>query len=246
MVIVPSIDVRGARVAYPSIAGGSAPFHPRVTPSELAERYVADGALELHLVDRDAAERGDPANLALLTAIARRSRIPARLAGGISSVPFAEEALEAGFAGVLFSSAVFGNDDLLRGIARLGRSAIVELEAREGWLSPRGGDEALAEVARGRGVLAAARAAVDAGIRDLYVIDLDSEGALAGPALGLLDEVRSSLGGRAQGVRLHTGGGISSLADISALARWGVASAVVGRALLERRFTLVEAMAQAR
>lgn len=236
--IVPSIDVRAARVAYRGV-------DVRATPSELAERYVADGAAELHLVDRDAAEHGDAANLALLAAIARRSGVPARLAGGVSSVPFAAEALEAGFAGVLFSSAVFGDDDLLREIALLGRSAIVELEAREGWISPRGGDEALAEAARGRGVLAAARAAVDAGVRDLYVIDLDSEGTLGGPALGLLEEVRASLGDRAHGVRFHTGGGISRLADLAALARWGVASAVVGRALLEGRFTLREAMASA-
>ncbi len=236
--IVPSIDVSGARVMYRGLA-------VRATPSELAERYVAEGAPELHLVDRDNAARGDLANLALLAAIARRTPVPCRLAGGISSVELAREAVDAGFSGVLFSSAVFADEDLLRGIARLGRTAMVELEAREGWLSPRGGDPMLAEVAQGRGVLAAAKAAVDAGIADLYVIDLAADGALAGPALDLLEEVRASLGERARGVRFHTGGGISSLEDVRRLARWGAASAVVGRALLDGRFTLAEAVAAA-
>ncbi|MEK7284432.1 MAG: HisA/HisF-related TIM barrel protein, partial [Chloroflexota bacterium] len=113
MVIVPSIDVRGARV----VARGAV---VDMTPSQLAGSYAAQGAEELHLVDLDGAERGDHANLGLLAAIARSCGIPVRLAGGISSVDLALEAIEAGFAGVLFSSAVFGDDDLLRRIASLG------------------------------------------------------------------------------------------------------------------------------
>lgn len=234
MVIVPSIDVRFGHVAYRGV-------QIRYTPSQLAERYVEDGARELHLVDREMAERGDPANLALLAAIARRSRIPCRLAGGIASVELACEVLDAGFSGVLFSSAVFGNDELLKPIAALGSAAIVEIEARDGFLAPRGGNPALVEAAQGRGALAAARAAADAGVTDLYVIDLGTEGALGGPALDLLDEIRSSLGPRAARVRFHTGGGISSLEDVRRLAAWGAASAVVGRALLEGRMTIAEA-----
>ncbi len=237
--IVPSIDVRAARVAYRGV-------QVRATPSELADRYIEDGAQELHLVDRDNAERGDPANLALLAAVARRARVPCRLAGGISSVPFALDALDAGFSGVLFSSAVFASDEVLKDASALGHAAIVEIEARDGWLSPRGGDGALVEVATGRGALAAARAAAAAGITDLYVIDLGAEGALGGPALELLESIRSSLGDLARGVRFHTGGGISSADDVRALARWGVASAVIGRAFLEGRLTLAEAIAAAR
>ncbi len=236
--IVPSIDVRFGHVAYRGV-------QIRYTPSELAERYVEDGARELHLVDRDMAERGDPANVALLGAIARRSRVPCRLAGGISSVSFAREVLAAGFSGVLFSSAVLASDDLLREIASLGRAAIVEVEARDGWLAPRGGDPMLVDAATGRGALAAAKAAVDAGIADLYVIDLGTEGVLGGPALDLLERVRNSFGDRATSVRLHTGGGISSLDDVRRLARWGASSAVIGRALLEGRMTIAEALAAA-
>jgi phosphoribosylformimino-5-aminoimidazole carboxamide ribotide isomerase len=239
VVIVPSVDVRFGHVAYRGI-------QIRYTPSELAERYVSDGAEELHLVDRDMAERGDPANLGMLAAIARRSKVPCRLAGGVASVAFAREALDAGFSGVLFSSAVFANDDLLGDIARLGRSATVEIEARDGWLSPRGGAPELTDAARGRGARAAAHAAAVAGIVDLYVIDLGTEGALAGPALDLLEDLRASLGDLASRIRFHTGGGIGSKEDVTRLARWGVASAVIGRALLDGVLTLEEAKAAAR
>jgi phosphoribosylformimino-5-aminoimidazole carboxamide ribotide isomerase len=245
VVIVPSIDVRHARV----VARGAI---IDMTPTQLASRFVTDGAEELHLVDLDGAERGDHANLGLLAQIARTCGVPARLAGGISSVALAREALDAGFAGVLFSSSVFGDDDLLREVADLGDSAIVEIEARvppggsdAGWLAPRGGAPELVEAATGRGVLAAARAAVDRGIGALYVIDLGSEGRIGGPPHQLLDRLRESLGAHAHHVQFHTGGGIGTLEDVRALARWGAASAVIGRALVEGRFTIEEAKAAA-
>ncbi len=232
MVIVPSIDVRGGRVAF---RGGVA---ADVAPVELARRFVAAGAEELHLVDLDGAERAEYANAALLAAVARASGVPCRLAGGISSLAKAREAIAAGLAGVLFSSAVFGDDALLPEIAAIGDRGIVEIEADRGGLAPRGGDGELVRKASGRDAVDAARVAVAAGVRALYVIDVSADGRLGGPPLVLLSQIRETVGAR---VAFHTGGGIRDLADLTALARWGAASAVVGRALLEGRFTPEEA-----
>jgi phosphoribosylformimino-5-aminoimidazole carboxamide ribonucleotide (ProFAR) isomerase len=91
----------------------------------------------------------------------------------------------------------------------------------------------------------AAVAAVDAGIRGLYVVDLTTEGGFGGPAIVLLEQIRQALGARAHAVALHTGGGVRDLVDVAALARFGVASVVVGRALAARRFTLADAKAAA-
>lgn len=242
MVIVPSVDVRAGRVAFRSGAGAA------VAPNDLAARFLAQGAEELHLVDLDGAERGDYENFALLAGIARGARdqgIPCRLAGGIASIERATKAVNAGFAGVLFSSAVFGDDTLLRSIAALGERAIVEIESRGGVLAPRGGAAELVARAAGRDPQAAAAIAVEAGVRALYVIELSTEGSLGGPPLALLERIRSSLGPRAAGVTFHTGGGVRDLGDVAALARWGAGSVVVGRALADERFTLAEARAAA-
>lgn len=236
MVIVPSIDVSRGRVRFPS---GDA---LEVEPRDLAATFIADGAEELHLVDLDGAERGDYANLPLLSDIARASvGVPCRLAGGLASLDRAAGALAAGFAGVLFSSAVFADPTLLRSIATLADRAIVEIESKAGGLAPRGGGGELVARALGIDSVAAAVEAVDAGIRGLYVIDLETEGGLGGPAVALLGRIRQALGRRADTVALHTGGGVRNLADIAALARFGAASVVVGRALAARRFTLADA-----
>jgi phosphoribosylformimino-5-aminoimidazole carboxamide ribotide isomerase len=225
MVIIPSLDVRASR---PPDGLGQAVI-------ARARDLVAEGAQELHLVDLDRAETGASENLELLAQVARAAGVSCRLAGGISSVDEARRAIDRGFAGVLFSSAVFGDDDLLKQIASLGDSGIVEIEARAGFLAPRGGEPDLVAVATGRGALAAARAAQRAGVRALYLIDLSAEGRFAGPPLALVDAVRAVVGDR---VALHAGGGVRDLDDIRALASRGVASVVIGRAFAEKRFTV--------
>ena len=225
MVIVPSVDVRGGRLGD----GSEEPVAAR------ARQLVAEGAEELHLVDLVGAESGLFLNLDLLAEVAREVRVPCRLAGGVSRVDDARRAVDRGFAGVLFSSAVFGDDELLRDIASLGDRAIVEIEARAGFLAPRGGEADLVTVATGRGALASARAALLAGVRALYLIDLTAEARLAGPPLALVDTVRAVVGQR---IALHAGGGVRDLDDVRALATRGVASVVIGRALAEKRFTI--------
>ena len=226
--IVPSVDVRGGHLGDGSDEAVAA----------RARKLVADGAEELHLVDLDGAETGLFLNLELLAEVVREVAVPCRLAGGLSRLDEARRAIDRGFAGVLFSSAVFGDDELLRDIARLGDRAIVEIEARAGFLAPRGGDAHLVTVATGRGALASARAAQLAGIRALYLIDLTAEAQLAGPPLALVDSVRAVVGQR---VALHAGGGVRDLDDVRALASRGVASVVIGRALAEERFTIGDA-----
>jgi phosphoribosylformimino-5-aminoimidazole carboxamide ribotide isomerase len=228
VVIVPSVDVRGGRLGDGSEQTVAARTHD----------LVAEGAEELHLVDLDGAESGLFLNLELLAEVARGAGVPCRLAGGVSRVDEARSAIDRGFSGVLFSSAVFGDDERLRDVASLGDRAIVEIEARAGFLAPRGGDASLVSVATGRGALAAARAAQLAGVRALYVIDLTSEARPSGPPLALVDAVRAVVGHR---VALHAGGGVGDLDDIRALASRGVASVVIGRALAEKRFTIREA-----
>lgn len=234
MVIVPSVDVRAGRVAYRGDVGAE------ISPSDLAARYVAQGADELHLVDLDGAERGEYVNADLLADIARSAGVPCRLAGGISSLAKAEDAIASGFAGVLFSSAVFGDDTLLRRIARLGERAIVEIEAAGGALAPRGGEAGLVRRATGRDATEAAEIATLRGIGALYVVDTSADGRLGGPPLVLMERLRAKIGPE---VRFHTGGGVRDVEDVRALARWGAASVVIGRAFLDHRFTLAEAKA---
>src|SRR5689334_12017807 len=169
----------------------------------------------------------------------RRRRTSRSSARSRATAARAAAAQEAGFAGVLFSSAVFGDDVLLRKCARI-PGAIVEIESRDGKIAPRGGPADLVMYAAGMDTEAAARTAALHGVRDLYVIDVATDGRLSGPPLALLEQLRRAAGPR---VSFHTGGGVRDLNDVRALADWGVASVVIGRAFLEGNMTLAEAKA---
>ncbi|MDU1123259.1 MAG: HisA/HisF-related TIM barrel protein, partial [Dermabacter sp.] len=82
----------------------------------------------------------------------------------------------------------------------------------------------------------------DAGCARLIVTEIDRDGALSGPPLALLESVSG-----ATDAELIASGGIADLKDIEELVRLAghtrVAGAIVGRALLEGRFGLAEALA---
>jgi phosphoribosylformimino-5-aminoimidazole carboxamide ribotide isomerase len=106
-------------------------------------------------------------------------------------------------------------------------------------LRPRGGEAALRERARGADALDAAREAVSHGIRHLYVVDVNADGRMGGPPLRFLDRLADTLSDGE--VSLHVGGGVRDVADVRELARFGVRSIVIGRALREGLLQLLEA-----
>ena len=68
--------------------------------------------------------------------------------------------------------------------------------------------------------------------------DIARDGMLAGPALDLYAQLLS----RAPQVRLQASGGIRSVDDIRKAVALGCAGVVLGKALLDGRFTLAEAL----
>src|SRR6478736_3935303 len=84
MDVIPAIDVTGGRsriVHWPGASTGVGT--PTDRPERIAERFVAAGARQLHLVDFDGAQRGSPANLEAVAAVAARVAVPLQLAGGL-------------------------------------------------------------------------------------------------------------------------------------------------------------------
>ncbi len=55
-------------------------------PLALADRFVAEGARRLHVVDLDAARSGHPENRDVVKAIVRRVAVPVQVGGGVRSV----------------------------------------------------------------------------------------------------------------------------------------------------------------
>ena len=76
------------------------------------------------------------------------------------------------------------------------------------------------------------------GVRNIIFTDISRDGALNGPNLDLYCEITS----RYPQLRLQASGGVSSLADLEELKPTGASGVITGKALLDKRFTVAEAL----
>ena len=76
------------------------------------------------------------------------------------------------------------------------------------------------------------------GLCHLLCTDISRDGALSGPNLELYSEITS----RYPQLQLQASGGVSSLADLDNLKPTGATSVITGKALLDKRFSVAEAL----
>ena len=90
-------------------------------PVAAAERFVAEGATWLHLVDLDGAFAGKP-DLGLLERVAAVG-VPVQVGGGYRSLDLIDAALAAGAARVLVGTAALDDTFLTTAVERFGAAA---------------------------------------------------------------------------------------------------------------------------
>jgi phosphoribosylformimino-5-aminoimidazole carboxamide ribotide isomerase len=218
-------------------------------PLEVARGYLERRVPWLHLVDLDAARTGEPANrpvVAAVAALARGTGVRVQAGGGVRTAADVDELLSAGVDRVVLGTAALEDPSFAVDCARRHPGAVaVGLDYR------RQGDGAL--VAAARGWLASSGRTVVEVLGDLegaalgavVVTAIERDGTLTGPDLdglaGVLD---------ATSLPVVASGGVSSVRDLRVLgalrspsAGRGVDGVVVGRALLDGRVDLEEAMA---
>ena len=232
--LLPAVDVKDGK-AVRLVQGELAQESIYGAPLDVALEFQSAGAEWLHLVDLDAAfGRGE--NTSLLAEVVGRLDIKVELSGGIRDDQSLKRALATGCTRVNLGTAALENPEwTARVIAEHGDRIAVGLDVRghvlaaRGW-TKEGGDlfETIERLERD-------------GCSRYVVTDVTKDGTLQGPNLELLKEVCA-----ATKKPVVASGGISSLADISALSSLheiGVEGAIVGKALYAGAFTLHEALA---
>ena len=228
MELYPAIDVQGGRVARASVA--------LADPLAALEGYARAGARWVHFVDLDRAYgRGD--NRDLTRTVLATGGVRVQVGGGISTEAAIDELLAWGAARVVAGGgAVVDGKVVDRLLARHGAERIAfGIDARNGQFAPRASGPVLAP---GIGTTDLARRLRTQGARTVVYTDVSRDGTLEGPDLAgarALDDQDQ--------LDVIVSGGIASLDDLRAARAAGLAGAIVGRALLEAKFTLADALA---
>ncbi|AIR62955.1 1-(5-phosphoribosyl)-5-[(5-phosphoribosylamino)methylideneamino]imidazole-4-carboxamide isomerase [Klebsiella sp. Ap-873] len=209
-------------------------------PLPRLQDYQAQGAEVLHLVDLTGAKDPAARQIPLLQKLLAGVSVPVQVGGGVRTEQDVEALLEAGAARVVVGSTAVKSPVLVQSwFKRFGADALVlALDVRidaegnkqvavSGWQETSGTTlEQLVEQF------------LPFGLKHVLCTDISRDGTLAGSNVELYQEVCA----RFPQVAFQASGGIGGLDDIAALRGSGVKGVIVGRALLEGKFNVKEAI----
>lgn len=239
--LIPAIDVRDGLVVRLQQGDYGRQTTYAIDTLTQALAYAQAGAEWLHLVDLDAARLGGFSLAPLVAEIKRGSVLKVQAGGGVRSHAQLAAMFAAGVDRAVIGTLALTDKPAVRawlaefGPERLTLAFDVKRDAEGRWrcashgwteLSADGLDGILAEYA-------------DAGLRHVLCTDIARDGLLGGYNLELYAHLRAHW----PALLVQASGGVAGLDDIRAVKAMGVPGAILGRALLEGRFTLAEAMA---
>jgi phosphoribosylformimino-5-aminoimidazole carboxamide ribotide isomerase len=230
--LYPAVDVQGGRVVRLQQGAADRATAYAEDPVAVARQFAAAGANWVHFVDLDRAfGRGD--NRAIAQAFLAATPVRVQVGGGLRSEDAIEEMLAWGATRVVIGTKAATDPALVdRLLARHGPDRLaVGIDAKEGQVAVRGWTEVFDLT-----VLDLARRVKDQGARTVIYTDVARDGMLTGP------DIAGARGIAALGLDVIASGGVASLDDLRGVRAAGLAGAIVGRALYEGRFSLVEAL----
>jgi phosphoribosylformimino-5-aminoimidazole carboxamide ribotide isomerase len=237
--VIPAIDLRGGQVVRLRQGDYAQETRYDSDPRDLAARYANAGARWLHIVDLDGARAGDLSNLAVIEAMAKAG-MHVQAGGGVRSEENVLRLFAAGVTRVVVGSvAIRDPKSVAAWMNRHGADRFtiaLDTRWRDGyWSLPSAGWTE--EETRTLDELAPWYA--EKGARHLLCTDIDRDGMLAGFNIDLYRHLTQV----APKLAVQASGGVRSLEDIRAARNAGARGVILGRALLEGRFTLDGALA---
>ena len=234
MKLYPAIDIMGGK-AVRLTKGDASKSIVYGDPAEMAKKWESEGAQYLHVVDLDAAFKGEFVNKEAVQRIVDSVKIPVQLGGGIRCEADIEERLvKVGVSRVIIGTLAIEKPEIIRWArTKFGRDRVaVGIDAVNGMVATRGWAEQthvdaieLAESLRKQGA------------DTIIYTDISRDGMLTGPNIEQTERMVKSTW-----VNVIASGGMSSLEDIKAVRGTGCCGVILGKALYEGRINLRDAL----
>jgi len=232
--LYPAVDIKDGRAVRLVQGREDAETVYDDDPVQAAVRFAEQGAEWLHVVDLDAAFRGEPRNRPLIADIVKATGIPVQASGGIRSMADLHDSISYGASRVVIGTMALEEPSFVAAaVAEYGDKVAVGLDAEGTMLKARGW------TTEGGDLFDALHRFSMMGVVRFVFTDISRDGMLTGPNVERLREVAEGTS-----ARVTASGGVSSLDDLRTLAAAHdrVDGAIVGKALYAGRFTLPEAL----
>ncbi len=238
--IIPAIDLIDGKVVrlYQGDYGQKTEYS--ADPQGRFDDYVAQGAEQLHLVDLDGAKDSTKRQLTVIRALLSQTKAPVQIGGGVRTEQDVIDLLDAGANRVVIGSTAVKNPEMVAGwITTYGADKIVL--ALDVNIDADGNRKiAVAGWQEDSGVTIEALLAhyLPVGLKHVLCTDISRDGTLKGSNVTLYRDLAAQF----PQISWQASGGIGGIEDIEALKGSGVGGVILGRSLLEGKFTVAEAI----
>jgi len=237
MLVIPAIDLKDGKCVQlqQGLMDKSTIFSEH--PSEMATKWIDQGAKRLHLVDLNGAFSGKPINEAAIKSIVSEvnNEIPIQLGGGIRNLDTVENFLNSGVDSVIIGTAAVTNPGFLHEACfSFPGQIIVGLDAKDGDVAINGWAKLT-----GHNVIDLAQKFEDYGVESIIYTDIGRDGMLAGVNIDATVKLSAALK-----IPVVASGGVSNLDDIKALcevANIGIRGVITGTAIYKGTLNFKEA-----
>jgi phosphoribosylformimino-5-aminoimidazole carboxamide ribotide isomerase len=240
VIVIPAVDVKDGRCVRLRQGRADAETVFSDDPVAMATQWAARGASRLHVVDLDGAFGGARQTALVAKLVAAVAPLRVEVGGGLRDVAAVASVLEAGAAwAVVGTRAALDARFLGEVCRRFPEQIIIAVDAHGPRVAVKGWTET-ADVT----VVDVGRRAATAGAAALLYTDVSRDGMEGGPNIDNTVALA-----RAVRIPVLASGGVSSVADISALAAVadaGIEGVIVGRALYTGALSFQDAMRAAR
>jgi phosphoribosylformimino-5-aminoimidazole carboxamide ribotide isomerase len=240
MELFPAIDLKNGQCVRLTQGDFNAVTIYEADPPRMAEKFHQAGSTWMHVVDLDGARDGQSRQFDTIANLAKATPLKLQVGGGIREAANIEALLAAGATRVVIGSLAVKNRPLVTewlktfGPERIVIAFDVRLDYKgepelltHGWQS--GSNQSLWD---------ALLAYADSGLKTILCTDVSRDGMLSGANAELYRTIQK----RYPDLDVLASGGVSGLEDILALARLGLAGAIVGKAIYEGRIDVRETL----
>lgn len=240
--IIPAIDLLDGRVVRLRQGDFQATTDYGDEAVKRLTDYAEAGAPRLHLVDLTGAKNPAERQLPLIRRIvdALPVKVQLQTGGGIRTRDDVKALLDAGVTAVVVGSQAVKAPDVVRlWFTEFGPERIVlALDVRVSDLGSAQVATAGWQETSGALIDDVVKTYLPCGLKHVLCTDIARDGMMTGPSVDLYARLAKAF----PQVAWQASGGIASLADVRAAENAGAAGVIVGRALLENRFTVKEAL----
>ena len=235
MDILPAIDLRNGKCVRLLQGDYQRQIDYDEDPAKVAIGFEEAGADWIHIVDLDGARAGKIENLPSIKAISKAIKVRIEVGGGVRCLEDIQRLLDAGVSRVILGTKALEDWDWFRDLVHrkdLAQKLALGLDARDGLLALSGWTDQTSQSA-----LEVSERVKGWPLGAIIYTDISKDGMLAGANLEATAEVA-----RSTDVAIIAAGGVTSEADVQALAQLPLGGIIIGRALYEGRISLSQAL----